>query len=109
MLSWFVAHRAKLATENVAYLRLRMSLNAYWIYRTWLVNVSLPRVGDDDIARLDEVQERSVLGSGATSRELARAHHRWLLAYVRFWRRHRANPLFKPLDRLVRRALRAKA
>ena len=41
-------------------------------------------------------------------REFGRAR-RWIKAYVRLWRRHRANPLFKPLDRLVRRALRAKA
>ena len=105
--SWYSKHRLETAEENRHYLDLRIALNIYMVYRTWLVNESLPCIGADDIARLDEALERDVPDVDAAFREFGRAR-RWIKAYVRLWRRHRANPLFKPLDRLVRLALRAK-
>ena len=107
MVAWRTAHRAEFAEENRRYLDLRAALCVYMVFRTWLVNASLPRIGADDIARLDEALERDVPDVDAAFREFGCAR-RWVKAYVRLWRRHRANPLFKPLDRLVRRALRAK-
>ncbi len=108
MPAWFTAHRLALAEDNACYLRVRIALDVYWVYRTWLVNAPLPRIGADDIARLDEAFERNAPDIDAAFGEFGRAR-RWIKLYVRIWRKHRANPLFKALDHLVRLALRKKA
>jgi glycosyltransferase involved in cell wall biosynthesis len=105
MLQWHAVHRSEFATDNAHYLRVRIALDVYWVYRTWLVNASLPRIGADDIARLDEAMERDVPDVDAAFREFGRAR-RWVRAYVRLWRTHRANPLVKFLDRIFRRLFR---
>ena len=107
MPAWLAAHRQELAEENARYLRTRIALDVYWVYRVWLVNASLPCIGDDDIARLDETLVRDAPDVDAAFSELGRVR-RGIRAYTRFWRRHRTNPLFRPIDFLVRRALRAK-
>ena len=105
--SWYPRHRQEAAEANRRYLDLRIALSIYMVYRPWLVNASLPRIGDDDIARLDEALERDVPDVDAAFREFGRAR-RWVKAYVRLWRKNRSNPLFRPIDLLVRHALRAK-